>query len=151
MQNLDRNGATFFDNIAVLTFCVFSFKMPIHISFWCIWRIWPPKWGGISMKPPKGTSLHRRHHMMHRLSKLAVTCTSDEETENTKTSKSQTACSARQPCRRIKIKIKGSSLFQVSSKSVKWFMKCNWSKSTLSHCFCHWLIQQHLLLYKPWQ
>jgi len=36
----------------------------------------------------------------------------------------------------------GSSEFQVSSKSIKWFRRCERSKFAISHWFGHWLIQQ---------
>jgi len=43
-----------------------------------------------------------------------------------------------------------SSIFQVLLKSVQWFWRCGWSKIALPHYFCHWLIQQLVLLYKLW-
>jgi len=53
----DRNRCMSFDNMKLSIFCPFGLKTPIHapkIGFFG--GIWPPKWGPVSTKPPKGTS-----------------------------------------------------------------------------------------------
>jgi len=52
-----------------------TWKTSIHVpQNWGFWGIWPPKWGGISTKPPKGTSLSERRHMTYRSSKSVHRC-----------------------------------------------------------------------------
>jgi len=47
-----------FDNTKLSIFCPFGLKTPIHApENWGFRRISPPKWGAVSTKPPKGTSL----------------------------------------------------------------------------------------------
>jgi len=41
----------------VFTFCEHVLKTAIHAPFWFFWDL-TPKWGGISTKAQKGTSLH---------------------------------------------------------------------------------------------
>ena len=45
------------DNMNLSIFCPFGLKTTIHAPKTGVWGISPPKWGAISTKPPKGTSL----------------------------------------------------------------------------------------------
>ena len=52
------NLCSTFDNMKVLIFCAFCLKTPIHApKIGVLGGISPLKWGAMSTKPPKGTSL----------------------------------------------------------------------------------------------
>jgi len=53
------NRCSSFDKMLVLIFNEFGLKMPIHSQNRGFWGIWPPKWGAVTLRPPKDTSLHR--------------------------------------------------------------------------------------------
>jgi len=57
VQNLVGIDAVVLNNIHAFRFHQFGRRTPIYALKIGVLGIWPPKWGGISTKPPKGTFL----------------------------------------------------------------------------------------------
>jgi len=88
VQNLVGIDAVVLIIIHVFRFREFCLKTPIHApKIGGGLRIWPPKWGGISTKPPKGTSVGGKD-VIWRIDRqnrsTGATCARDEETKKDK-------------------------------------------------------------------
>ena len=117
---------------------------------------------GISIRPPKGTSLSgttRFEPLFIQIWRTVrpVALAKKTKKEKKKIRQWQTGYSPRPPTSpyRSQSLLAGwppvcSSIYQVLLKLVQWFCRYGWSNIALSHYFGQWLIQQLVLPYKPW-